>query len=147
MFFDSIKNMGKSKQLFRTGILTLFVLTLYGCDEVYECVFNINPEIHQKQLLIGVVGERYRDRITAEVRNDVNDNSYDYFFDVIGELPPGISVEFNRRSVDIFGVPEETGNFRFQVELFVERYDYDGFDGSPTCSESTVREFTIQVLE
>lgn len=139
--------MGKSKQLFRTGILTLFVLTLYGCDEVYECVFNINPEIHQKQLLIGVVGERYRDRITAEVRNDVNDNSYDYFFDVIGELPPGISVEFNRRSVDIFGVPEETGNFRFQVELFVERYDYDGFDGSPTCSESTVREFTIQVLE
>ncbi len=139
--------MEKSIQLFRYGFLAFFALVFSSCDEVYECVFNINPEIHQRQLLVGVVGERYEDRITAEVRNDVNDNAYDYFFDIIGELPPGIFVDFNRRSVEIFGIPEEAGNYRFQVELFVERFDYDGFDGSPTCSESTIREFTLQVLD
>ncbi|MEM0931699.1 MAG: hypothetical protein AAGJ12_04495 [Bacteroidota bacterium] len=139
--------MEKRVRLFMICTATVFAFTFYGCDEIFECVFNINPEIHEKQLVVGVVGERYRDRITAEVRNDVNDNDYDYFFDVIGELPPGILVSFNRRSVDLFGVPEETGVYRFQVELFVERFDYNGFDGSPTCSESTIREFTLQVLE
>ena len=139
--------MGKSTQLFKICLIASFAFLLSGCDEILECVFNINPEINQKQLVIGVVGERYRDRITAQINNEVNDNDYDYFFDVIGELPPGIFVEFNRRSVDIFGTPEESGVYRFQVELFVERFDINGFDGSPTCSESTIREFDLQVLD
>ncbi|TXN35483.1 hypothetical protein FVB32_12955 [Flagellimonas hymeniacidonis] len=131
-----------------TGICSLSLLLLFGgCDEIFECIFNINPEIHNKQLLIGFVGERYSDIVTAEISNEVNDNDYDYFFDVIGELPPGIFYDFNRRSVEFFGTPEETGTYRFTVELFVEGYDYDGYDRSPTCSESTVREFTIQVVE
>lgn len=139
--------MGKSTQLFKICLIASFAFLFSGCDEILECVFNINPEINQKQLIIGVVGERYRDRITAQINNEVNDNDYDYFFDVIGELPPGIFVEFNRRSVDIFGTPEESGVYRFQVELFVERFDINGFDGSPTCSESTIREFDLQVLD
>ncbi|TAI49035.1 hypothetical protein [Flagellimonas allohymeniacidonis] len=139
--------MEKSLRLFKICIAASFAFIFYGCDEIFECVFNINPEIHQKQLLVGVVGERYSDLITAEISNEVNDNDYDYFFDVIGELPPGIFVDFNRRSVELFGIPEESGNYRFQVELFVERFDFNGFDGSPTCSESTVRSFTLQVLD
>lgn len=119
----------------------------YSCDEIYECIFNIEPEIHDKQLLIGVVGERYRDLITAEISNEVNDNDYDYFFDVIGQLPPGIFYDENRRSIELFGTPEEAGVYRFRVELFVESFDYNGFDSSPTCSESTIRDFTLQVLE
>lgn len=119
----------------------------YGCDEIYECIFNIEPEIHDKQLLIGIVGERYQDFITAEISNEVNDNDYDYFFDVLGELPPGIFYGENRRSIEFYGTPEAAGVYRFRVELFVESYDYDGFDSSPTCSESTIRDFTLQVLE
>ncbi|MEO9513548.1 MAG: hypothetical protein ABJN84_10060 [Flavobacteriaceae bacterium] len=138
--------MEKSKRIF--GIL-LVVLTssFYGCDEIYECIFNINPEIHNKQLLLGSVDDRYYDIVTAEVSNDVHDNDYDYFFDVIGELPPGIFYDINRRSVEFFGVPEATGTYKFRVELFVESYEYDGYDRNPTCSESTFREFTIQVVE
>ncbi|MEM9076611.1 MAG: hypothetical protein AAGC43_06205 [Bacteroidota bacterium] len=139
--------MVKSIRLFTICVIGSFAFLFSGCDEIFECVFNINPEINERQLLVGVVGERYRERITAQINNEVNDNDYDYFFDVIGDLPPGIFVDFNRRSVDIFGIPEESGDYRFQVELFVERFDINGFDGSPTCSESTVREFTLQVLD
>ncbi|WP_435622604.1 hypothetical protein [Flagellimonas sp.] len=139
--------MVKSIRLFRIGIAVSFAFLFYGCDEILECVFNIEPQINERRLLVGVVGERYQDRITAQINNEVNDNDYDYFFDVFGDLPPGIFVDFNRRSVEIFGIPEEAGNYRFQIELFVERFDINGFDGSPTCSESTTREFTLQVLE
>ncbi|MGX1929083.1 hypothetical protein [Flagellimonas sp. 2504JD4-2] len=139
--------MEKSKRIFRICIAASFAFIFYSCDEIYECVFNINPEIHQKQLLVGVVDERYEDFITAEISNEVNDNDYDYFFDVIGQLPPGIFYDVNRRSIEFFGIPEETGTYRFQVELFVEAYDYDGIDRSPTCSESTIRDFTIQVID
>lgn len=138
--------MGKSKRVFGIFIVVM-ASSFYGCDEIYECIFNINPEIHNKRLFVGYLGERYYDNVTAEISNEVNDNDYDYFFDVIGELPPGIFYDINRRSVEFFGVPEDTGTYRFRVELFVEGYDYDGFDGSPTCSDSTVREFTIQVVE
>ncbi|WP_420602007.1 hypothetical protein [Flagellimonas sp.] len=138
--------MGKSKRL-----LGLFcaagILLLQGCDEIYECVFNINPEIHDKPLEIGLVGERYRGFVTAEISNEVNDNDYDYNFDIFGELPPGIFYDIRRRSIEFYGTPEERGVYRFKVELFVESYDYDGYDGSPTCSDSTVREFVIQVVD
>ncbi|WP_222984351.1 hypothetical protein [Flagellimonas meishanensis] len=128
--------------------LSICILFLFsGCDEVYECIFNINPEIHDRPLEIGLVGERYYGIITAEISNEVNDNDYFYDFDIIGELPPGIFFDVNRRSIEFFGIPEEVGNYRFRVELFVESYDYDGFDGSPTCSDSAVRDFVIQVVD
>ena len=146
MFFDYRKSMGKSKRLL--GIFFVAgILLLQGCDEIYECVFNINPEIHDKPLEIGLVGERYRDFVTAEISNEVNDNDYDYYFDVFGELPPGIFFDVHRRSIEFYGTPEERGVYRFKVELSVESYDYDGYDGSPTCSDSTVREFVIQVVD
>lgn len=138
------------KQIKKTISLSLSVLTLFlfsGCDEVYECIFNIEPEIHDRPLEIGFVGERYFDVITAEIRNEVNDNDYFYDFEIFGELPPGVFYDINRRSIELFGIPEDTGNYRFRVELFVEAFDYDGFDGSPTCSDSVVRDFVIQVVE
>ncbi|UJH67562.1 hypothetical protein [Allomuricauda sp. SCSIO 65647] len=123
------------------------LLLLQGCDEIYECIFNIDPEIHDRPLELGLVGEEYYGLVTAEIRNEVNDNDYFYNFDVYGELPPGIFYDINRRSIEFFGVPEEEGTYRFEVELFVEAYDIDGYDGSPTCADSVFREFTIQVID
>lgn len=139
--------MEKSKGLFKVGLVMLVAFFMHGCDEVYECVFNINPEIHDKPLELGFVGERYYGLITAEISNEVNDNDYFYDFEIFGELPPGIFYDINRRSIELYGVPEETGTYRFEVELFVESYDYYGYDGSPTCSDSTVRKFVIQVVD
>ncbi len=146
MFFDLNQNM-KPKNITTIILLATFSFLYQGCDEIYECIFNINPEIHDKPLEIGLVGERYYDIVTAEISNEVNDNDYYYEFDVFGEIPPGISYDINRRSVEFFGTPETRGVYRFKVELFVESYDYHGYDGSPTCSDSAVREFTIQVVD
>ncbi|WP_171659507.1 hypothetical protein [Flagellimonas amphidinii] len=120
---------------------------MQSCDEVYECIFNINPEIHDKPLELGFVGERYYGLITAEISNEVNDDDYHYDFEVFGNLPPGIFFDINRRSIEFYGIPEDIGTYRFEVELFVESWDYDGYDGSPTCSDSAVREFVIQVVD
>ncbi len=146
MFFDFIVNM-KPKNITTIILLAASIFLFQGCDEIYECVFNINPELHDRPLEIGFVGERYYDEVTAEISNEVNDNDYIYDFVVYGDLPPGISYDFRRRSVELFGRPEERGTYRFTVELFVESYDYYGYDGSPTCSDSTTRQFTIQVVE
>lgn len=137
----------KPKNITTIILVAALALFMQGCDEIYECVFNINPEIHDRPLELGLVGEQYYGIITAEISNEVNDNDYDYDFEVFGELPPGIFFDINRRSIEFFGVPEERGTYRFSVELFVESYDYYGYDGSPTCSDSTVRDFTIQVVD
>ena len=131
-------------------ILGLFALIgalffLQGCDEIAECVFGINPEIHNRPLAVAFVGEPYDEIITAEVSNEVFDNDYIYNFDVFGDLPPGLFFDFDRRSVEIYGVPEVEGTYNFTIELFVENFDEDGFDGSPTCDESTERQFSIRV--
>lgn len=129
------------------GLLFSLILLNMGCDEVLECVFNIEPEIHDRPLELGILGERYRDRITAEISNEVNDDDYIYTFTVFGDIPPGIGFDIERRSIVFFGVPEEVGTYRFEVELSVESYDLEGYDGSPTCSDQTVREFRIQVVD
>lgn len=135
---------------FRNFYLVIGLLGLYllqGCDEVAECVFGVNPEIHDKRLSMAVKGENYYEIITAEVENAVFDNRYIYNFDIYGELPPGVFFDINRRSIDLFGVPEETGTYYFSVELFVETFDENGFDGSPTCKEFVERQFSIRVLQ
>ncbi|WP_133067248.1 hypothetical protein [Flagellimonas pacifica] len=139
--------MEKIKSIFKVSVAVSLVFFFSSCDEIHECIFNINPEIHNKRLDIGVLGVEYYDVITAEVSNEVFDNDYIYDFDVYGDLPPGIFLDFDRRSIEIYGTPEEVGVYRFEVELSVESYDEYGYDGSPTCEDSTVREFTIQVVE
>ncbi|MEM9001771.1 MAG: hypothetical protein AAGB24_16045 [Bacteroidota bacterium] len=138
--------MEKTIRVLRLSFVTV-ALVLQSCDEIYECLFNIEPEIHNKSLATATLGERYSDLVTAEIRNEVNDNDYDYDFYIVGELPPGIFYDINRRSVTFYGFPEEAGTYRFNVELSVSSYDYNGYDSSPTCSDSTVRAFMIRVVE
>jgi len=132
----------------RLVIISIICITVCSCDEIYECLFDINPEIHKKQLSVATLGESYFERITAEINNEVNDDDYLYYFEVVGELPLGIYFERNRRSISFYGTPEVLGTYRFRVELFVDySYDYDSFDNSPTCEESTSERFTIIVEE
>ena len=105
MFFDFIVNM-KPKNIITIIVLAASTFLFQGCDEIYECIFNINPELHDRPLEIGFVGERYYDEVTAEISNEVNDNDYFYDFEVYGDIPPGLSVDFRRRSVEFFGRPD-----------------------------------------
>ncbi|RNC87030.1 MAG: hypothetical protein ED556_06300 [Winogradskyella sp.] len=126
-------------------LLTFF--TLSSCDEALECVFGVNPEINESVISSGFLDEPYQQRITAEVDNDANDNSYDYFFEVFGDLPAGIEVLFFPREIRLIGRPEEAGSFDFTVYLSVESFQDGFFDASPTCDDVVSKDFTLFVNE
>lgn len=132
------------KSLYKLPVLFIFLLC-FSCDEVLECVFNIEPDVHAKTMDLGFVGDAYYDVITADVKNASNDDSYDYYFMVIGDIPPGIYYDIRRRKIEFFGVPEVEGTYHFEVRLEVEYFDYDDYDHSPTCSDRDVEHYFIHV--
>lgn len=147
MFFViSIKKSSvmKSKSTF---LLLFAFLMLLSCDEALECVFGLEPEINETTIASATLNENYFQRITAEVDNAANDNSFDYFFDIIGDLPIGIDVVFFPRRIELIGVPEEAGAFEFTVFLAVERFENGFLDTSPTCSDDVRTDFTLFVNE
>ncbi|TCK68969.1 hypothetical protein DFQ05_0480 [Winogradskyella wandonensis] len=132
----------------KTTFLLLFsFFTLMSCHEELECLFGLEPEINETSIASATLNEPYYQRITAEVDNAVNDNSFDYFFEVIGDFPQGIDVVFLSRSLEILGVPEEAGVFEFTVFLSVERFEDGVYDSSPTCSDYARTDFTLVVNE
>jgi len=131
----------------RTYFLTILFLSLLSCDEVFECMLGLEPEINEPSVDQAFIGEPYFDTISAEVKNEPFDNAYDYYFDVVGELPEGIDILFFYRRIELTGTPTEAGRFNFTVYLTVESFD-DGFvDTSPTCKDEVSRDFTLLVKE
>jgi len=140
-----------------TGIYAILCfmlsLTLSGCSELMDCVASARPNIHSKTLQMGHVGINYDDFIQADVTNDPNDDNYDYYFSVSGNLPPGMTYREHGRKVYFSGVPTQSGIYTFKVELTVDpEYDYfenEGFfeDGNHICfdDDTTTKEFTIEV--
>lgn len=130
-----------------TPLLFLFIFTFLSCDEELECLFGLRPEINENSVSAAVVNQEYFDRITAEVDNAVNDDSFDYFFTITGDIPEGIDVLFFPRSIDFIGVPEEAGTFNFTVFLAVEKIEDGRLDSSPTCTDSVSTDFTLVVAD
>ncbi len=128
-------------------ILLIPFFSLSGCDDVLDCIINVRPELHAKTLAIGFVDEYYSETITAEIKNEVNDNDYDYYFDVTGKLPRGVEVFYNRRREVVFkGVPTESGRFTIDVYLEVTpHYNEFGRDNGPLCSDNTSKSYTLAI--
>ncbi len=127
-------------------LIFLSVLTFSSCGDVLDCVFNVRPELHEKNLAVGFVSEHYSEIITAEIKNEPNDDDYDYYFDVTGRLPEGIIVSYNRyREVVLKGIPIKSG--RFTIEVFLEaipKEDYGRING-PLCSDHTSRTYVLTI--
>ena len=128
-------------------------LLLFGCAELFDCVASARPDIHSKSLLVGTVGNNYNDFIDSDVTNDPNDNAYDYYFSVTGNLPTGMTYHEQGRKVYFTGIPTQAGSFTFRVRLTVDPPDsYDpnqGLfeDGNRICfgDDTTTKEFTIVI--
>ena len=132
-------------------LASFFLLT--SCDDLLDCIVNVSPELHDKTLTVGNVDEFYSENITAEIKNEVNDNGYDYYFDVSGKLPEGIEVFYDTyREVVFEGIPKESGRFRFTVYLEVvalENYYYDGFGNEvyddPLCTDNISKTYVLAI--
>ncbi|MFD1064271.1 hypothetical protein ACFQ1Q_13530 [Winogradskyella litorisediminis] len=130
-------------------LVLLLLITVFSCDNALECAFGIDPEINENSVANAQLDQEYFQLITAEVDNAANDNAYDYFFRIEGDIPAGIDIFFYPREIEFSGRPIETGRFNFRVFLSVERFDFEtGFyDRSPTCSNEVSKNFTIEVFE
>ncbi|WP_323787770.1 hypothetical protein [Psychroserpens sp.] len=128
-------------------VLSLFMLT--SCDNILECAFNKRPEIHDKTFKDGIIGVYYYEEVTTEINNEPRDNDYGYNYDFYGELPNGLQMVTNYRTVSFEGTPEVAGTFNFTLYLYVDpplSYDYDSEQYEDSlCSESTSKDFTITI--
>ncbi len=130
-----------------------FTFLLFGCAELLDCVASTRPNLHSKSLYLGTVGNSYSDFIEADVTNDANDNDYNYYFSVTGNLPPGIRYYEQGRKIFFNGNPNQAGTFTFRVRLTINAPDYydsnQGFfeDGNRICfgDDTTTKVYTIVI--
>lgn len=134
-------------------ILILSFISLYSCQDILECVINRHPELQDKTLEIGRKDHLYQDFIKAQIKNEPLDNSYDYFFHISDNLPPGLNIIVDFRTLIIEGVPEEAGTYFIEVNLRAQQYDYyyddcesDFNDCDGLCSETTSRTYALRIL-
>ncbi|WP_296383531.1 hypothetical protein [Winogradskyella sp.] len=127
----------------------VFCFLFFGCEDLVDCIFNKRPEIPNKYFEAGFVNSYYYEEFTSEVKNDPRDDDYDYFYEIYGDLPDGLEMYANYRTLSIEGMPLTSGTFTFTVHLFVdppEYYDEDsGRYEDSLCSDSTSKEFSITI--
>lgn len=143
-------------------ILFYFLLALVSfnsCDEFVDDIINETiigcnsynyPVINSKQLKDGRVDEFYSDYVSAEIKNDPNDDSdYDYQFNVNGRLPEGVSWSVEGRKVFFEGIPITSGLFEFTVEVWAEVHEEWWYDEDipELCNDYASKDFTIVIIE
>ena len=120
---------------------------LFGCEDIIECIINKRPEIKDTSFEVGYVGTYYYDEVKSEIKNEPNDNSYGYTYEIYDDLPDGLQTYANYRTLSIEGTPLVSGTFTFTIYLYVdppEYYDEDtGEYEDSLCAYSTSKEFTI----
>lgn len=131
-------------------LLVSSALLVSSCAELFDCIAKAQPDIHSKVMKTGFVGTAYNDFIEADVTNDPNDNDYDYFYSITGNLPVGMSYFEQGRRVYLNGVPTVAGTYTFRVRLTIDPPNYEdyGWDGgNRICfgDDTTTKEFTITV--
>ncbi|MEP1488123.1 MAG: hypothetical protein ABJL44_16730 [Algibacter sp.] len=129
-------------------LVIFFFLFFSSCEDIVDCVINRSPELTTDLLKEAKEGVYYFDKISAGIKNEPNDNRYDYFFNFKGDLPKGLDVIYNYREVILEGVPEETGRFRFTIQLDVDPpYDYNsnGNYNDPLCTDHASESYVLVV--
>ena len=119
-----------------------------GCETIASCIWNRRPEIPDKSFEVGNIGYFYYEDLISEIKNESGDDNYEYYYDVTGNLPNGLEMYSDYRTLSIEGNPEISGSFTFTIHLVVdppEQYDYDTqeYDDKSMCSTTTSKEFTI----
>jgi hypothetical protein len=128
-------------------ILLLFLIT--SCENFFDCIINVRPELPNKVFKRGTMNVFYSDELRAGIKNEPRDDDYDYYFEVYDDLPQGIEIYTEYNNIYFEGVPLENGTFTFTLFLSVDppvTYDYetDRYD-DPLCTDSTSKTYTIVI--
>lgn len=108
-----------------------FILLQSGCSELLDCLTSGSASLPDKNLETAYLSFPYTQTIYAEIINSSKDASYDYNFNIEGNLPPGISFAQSKNTIILQGTPQLKGKFKFTVRLtVVPPYDNE----SDTCT-------------
>lgn len=136
----------------KTKVLLITVLALSGCDALFDnaidCLDSDGPDFDRRVLAMPVLNQVYSEIITARIENEPGDDRFDYSFELIGDLPVGITwrqEEFFGRRVFLEGTPTELGSSEFTLLVAVEERDAFSQQNSGLCFTSRSRRFTLDV--
>ena len=140
------------KAIFRFSIVFI-LFTTYSCSELIDCIASTKPELKSKSLSLGYTGQPYSNFIEASVKNDSNDDDYDYHFSISGNFPPGMTYFEQNRRLYFNGAANQGGTYTFKVTVTIdypEYYDTDqGFweDDNRICfgDDTVSKNYTITI--
>jgi hypothetical protein len=122
----------------------VFLLTFSGCEDIInsavECSIK-DVKLENKTLRIGTVGRNYYETISANVKNDPNDDYYMYDFFITGKLQKGLQYYTEGNKFVINGVPEEAGIIGFELTVEVTLDD----EALGLCTETAMRSYELTV--
>ncbi|WP_178985119.1 hypothetical protein [Winogradskyella helgolandensis] len=119
----------------------------FGCENIIECIINKRPEIPNKSFDVGYVNSYYYEDFTSEIKNEPNDDDYGYTYEIYDDLPEGLQMFANFRTLSVEGIPRTSGTYTFKVHLYVDPPEYydeeSGQYEDALCASSTSKTFTI----
>lgn len=137
--------------LFRQIPFIFCLLLLVGCQDIVECIINREAQLQDKSLKSADTNYYYYETISAEVRNSPSDNNYSYYFSISDDLPQGLDIYVDYRTIIIEGYPKTSGDFTISVYLTVE-YDYsydcesEWNDCDHLCDDDTTMDYILTVF-
>lgn len=110
------------RSVIKFSVLFLLIASLFSCCVIEELEFD------KTTLPDAVLNQEYNVTITASVKNNPDDDSFDYDFILIGSLPDGLffTKDLNNRRVIISGTPTSQGTYILTLKGKVsDPYDLD----------------------
>jgi len=134
----------------RLILLLVIFFCLTGCEDILDCIINVRPELPDKTFKIGHINEFYHDELLAGINNESQDDLYNYYFTDTGNIPEGLIMYYDFRTVVIEGTPLTSGEYRFTLNLKVEYkdtyYDVDGnYEDGNLCDDETSNSYVIKI--
>lgn len=126
----------------------LLSLTLSGCDTFTDCLDNDGPELSPGTLPNPILNQEYNQVIHVGIRNEPNDDRFNFEFTLSGRIPDGLQTTFAGRDMNIFGTPIELGDFDFSVTVEVVEPSSSSMQTAGLCS-TTDRinyQWTVQAM-
>jgi hypothetical protein len=114
------------------AVVTAMVWPNSGCS-------NCRLRFEDSTVPEGQVGDPY----TAII--DLNCDEVDQVTIISGQIPPGLGISARTSSVELVGIPQQAGDFTFQLEA-VRYGDVDDFTGEVEGTSVAVGSFLVRIF-
>ncbi|MFK7992854.1 MAG: putative Ig domain-containing protein [Granulosicoccus sp.] len=130
-------------------LISFSALTLTACEDPFDCIVDDRPVLNTENLQQPILNQEYASTISVSIKNNSQDNRYDYSWRLSGTLPAGISYQVNNRELVFSGTATSLGDYPYTVSVNVSSDDFwnssGGVDASELCRQNVTRNYTMTV--